>query len=415
MNLECIQCLWNIENNIHVPRVPFHTTISQIRQQRRWACSLWFCTTHSMDGHATLYTKHQPHTNTLSTAKHQVSRYRNQARQHKEKKQASEWAERPHHTDNGRVGWDHQIHTSQLPRMIRNHMYTRFYQAPCQLCLTTSISATDDITHQRPCFFTRVQQRRTSMSFTFHFTQNIPVRQQWGWAYNLRRFCTGMESSASWLWELVWCFSVAETITNHTPPESCAVWWPCTKNCALQRKTGHFTRRWVHLMELWCLLWLCPHQIKIRPGYWVGNLGTFHASSNQKQLLDKAINIAGIGMGDVEKNLEPVLNARLEEMSVIYGKCINRFCKILDSEGVKYTEYDTSGSLVQIMAGGRGISATECAPNREGLLCGQCKNGYSLTMYYTVGFKIVYCWKTRSRDGLTKQLHWVETMLSTCW
>ena len=39
----------------------------------------------------------------------------------------------------GRVGWDHQIHTSRLPRMIRNHMYTRLHQAPCQLCLTTSL------------------------------------------------------------------------------------------------------------------------------------------------------------------------------------------------------------------------------------------------------------------------------------
>ena len=43
------------------------------------------------------------------------------------------------------MGWDHQIHTSRLPRMIRNHMYTRLYQAPYQLCLTTSLLATDDI------------------------------------------------------------------------------------------------------------------------------------------------------------------------------------------------------------------------------------------------------------------------------
>ena len=76
-------------------------------------------------------------------------------------------------------------------------------------------------------------------------------------------------------------------------------------------------------------------------------------------------------------------------MPVIYGKCINRFCKVTGPGGIKYTEYDTSGSLVQIMAGGRGISATECASNREGLLCGQCKKGYSLTMYYMVSFKFI--------------------------
>ena len=64
---------------------------------------------------------------------------------------------RAQQTDNGRVGWYHQIHTSRLPRMIRNHMYTRLYQAPCQLCLTTSLLATDGISHEGPRFFTLVQ------------------------------------------------------------------------------------------------------------------------------------------------------------------------------------------------------------------------------------------------------------------
>ena len=58
----------------------------------------------------------------------------------------------------------HQIHTSRLPRMIRNHMYTRFYQAPCQLCLTTSLLATYGISHEGPRFFTLVQPWRTSIS-----------------------------------------------------------------------------------------------------------------------------------------------------------------------------------------------------------------------------------------------------------
>ena len=51
--------------------------------------------------------------------------------------------------------------------MIRNHMYTRLYQAPCQLCLTISLLATDSISHEGPRFFTLVQPWRTSISFFF--------------------------------------------------------------------------------------------------------------------------------------------------------------------------------------------------------------------------------------------------------
>ena len=50
-----------------------------------------------------------------------------------------------------------QIHTSQLPRMIRNHMLTHLHQVPCQLCLTTSLLATDGISHEGPRFFILVQ------------------------------------------------------------------------------------------------------------------------------------------------------------------------------------------------------------------------------------------------------------------
>ena len=58
----------------------FHFTQNiQVRQQWRWACNLWFCATHNMDGLATPYTNHQQHTNTMSTADHSVSKYRNQA------------------------------------------------------------------------------------------------------------------------------------------------------------------------------------------------------------------------------------------------------------------------------------------------------------------------------------------------
>ena len=108
-----------------------------------------------MGGLATLYTNHQRQTNTMSTANHSVSTYRNQAQKLEEKQSSKEIG--AHQTDNGRVGWGHQIHTSRLPPMIRNHMYTRLYQVPCQLCLATSLLATDGISHEGPRFFTLVQ------------------------------------------------------------------------------------------------------------------------------------------------------------------------------------------------------------------------------------------------------------------
>ena len=113
---------------------------------------------HSMGGLATPYTNHQQHTNMMSTANHSVSKYRNQAQKLEEKQSCG-----AHQTDIGRVGWDHQIHTSRLPRMIRDHMDSRLYQAPCQLCLTTSLLATDGISHEGPRFFTLVQPWRTSI------------------------------------------------------------------------------------------------------------------------------------------------------------------------------------------------------------------------------------------------------------
>ena len=70
----------------------FHLTQNiQIRQQWRWACNLrgepvmWFYATHNMGGLATPFTNHQQHTNTMSTANHSVSKYRNQAQKLEEK------------------------------------------------------------------------------------------------------------------------------------------------------------------------------------------------------------------------------------------------------------------------------------------------------------------------------------------
>ena len=56
------------------------------------------------------------------------------------------------------------IEVRQQWRWACNHMYTRLYQAPCQLCLTTSLLATDGISHEGPRFFTLVQPWRTSIS-----------------------------------------------------------------------------------------------------------------------------------------------------------------------------------------------------------------------------------------------------------
>ena len=109
---------------------------------------------------------HQPPTTYPydSKAKHAVSRYRNQAWKplKKELAKGEKWSTS---TNNGRMGWDNQIHTSRLPPVMKNHMYTRLHQAQCQLCLTTSLLATDCITHEGPRFFTLVQLWRTSNFF----------------------------------------------------------------------------------------------------------------------------------------------------------------------------------------------------------------------------------------------------------
>ena len=68
--------------------------------------------------------------------------------------------------------------------------------------------------------------------------------------------------------------------------------------------------------------------------------------------------------------------------SIVYSQCINRYCKEVDP--FKPVVHNMSDTLVQALAGQTVITATECAANREGLLCGQCKPGYALTMYYKV-------------------------------
>ena len=68
--------------------------------------------------------------------------------------------------------------------------------------------------------------------------------------------------------------------------------------------------------------------------------------------------------------------------AAVYGRCINRFCKTGDPHLM--VRHDTSGTLVDAMSGKTVIGANECSANREGLLCGQCKNGFALTTYYKV-------------------------------
>ena len=81
---------------------------------------------------------------------------------------------------------------------------------------------------------------------------------------------------------------------------------------------------------------------------------------------------------DEEYNMDP------EEitMEIMYGQCINRFCKPIDPHITP--EFNSSGSLVNVLLGSRPITATECAPRREGILCGKCKTGFTLTMYSAV-------------------------------
>ena len=145
-----------------------------------------------MGGLATPFINHQ-HTNTMSTANHSVSKYRNQAQKLEEKQSCG-----AHQTDNGRVGWDHQIHTSRLPQMIRNHMFTRLYQlqAPCQLCLTTSLLATDGISHEGPRFFTLVRFSRKE-PYLWHFCRFLIFdHNAYEASYTCTHACSGLFENA---------------------------------------------------------------------------------------------------------------------------------------------------------------------------------------------------------------------------
>ena len=117
-------------------------------------------------------------------------------------------------------------------------------------------------------------------------------------------------------------------------------------------------------------------QVKIRRNIWVGSLQLELSELKGHPLRNKKGEITAIRL----ERLDDFFNAM--DYSVIYGNCINSFCKRQDPNVTP--TFDSSGSLVTSLFAGRGITATECAEHREGILCGQCKTGYSLTMYYTV-------------------------------
>ena len=113
--------------------------------------------------------------------------------------------------------------------------------------------------------------------------------------------------------------------------------------------------------------------------YWVGSLPGTKSTSNRKAQYDEEGQLMAITLTKDEKIL---FNTGVRSMTVIYGQCINRFCKPADVHTVP--EFNSSGTLVDALLGSRSITATECAPRREGVLCGKCKKGYSLTMYNAV-------------------------------
>ena len=114
-------------------------------------------------------------------ANHRKSRYRNSVWKLWEKLAGQEdWTwRRAHQTDimlgGGGVGtpWPatvSHISTTHNDQNLDN-MYTRLHQAPCQLCLKTSLLATECSTLKGPHFFTPVQTECTrhegARSFTF--------------------------------------------------------------------------------------------------------------------------------------------------------------------------------------------------------------------------------------------------------
>ena len=129
-------------------------------------------------------------------------------------------------------------------------------------------------------------------------------------------------------------------------------------------------------------------QILTRPTFWVGSIsheenspleGGFTPNSSFQQDVFRSNTSAVVGVA-MTKDVD--YNNVSESFSIVYGQCINTYCKEVDP--FKPVVHNMSDTLVQALAGQTVITATECAANREGLLCGQCKPGYALTMYHKV-------------------------------
>ena len=115
-----------------------------------------------------------------------------------------------------------------------------------------------------------------------------------------------------------------------------------------------------------------------------------YSKSDQKNVLKDKVTGEVLAVSLPKYSQEEALLKASKEGVLIYGQCINGFCEPVDSFDV--TTYNTQASLVQILGGEEAISATRCAEGRQGYLCGQCKTGYSLTMYYTVSGRVQVPW-----------------------
>ena len=147
-------------------------------------------------------------------------------------------------------------------------------------------------------------------------------------------------------------------------------------------------------------------QILTRPTFWVGSI-----SQEENSPLERGFTLISSFRQDVfRSNTSAVVgvvmtkdvdfNNVAESFSIVYGQCINRYCKEVDP--LKPVVHNMSDTLVQALAGQTVITATECAANREGLLCGQCKPGYALTMYYKVSNTYTHaCALAKQKDALT--------------
>ena len=133
-------------------------------------------------------------------------------------------------------------------------------------------------------------------------------------------------------------------------------------------------------------------QVLTKPNFWVGTVQLGSTAENQSfscfnarkglekngHFPDNASSATSVAITSLQ-----VLEDASNSFAVVHGRCINRYCKEMDP--FRMVVHNTSGDLVDAIAGKTVIGANKCSSQREGLLCGQCKKGFSLTPYYKVG------------------------------